>query len=200
MAPEIPIEITRGRTFEYGFLYADDEQAYLPITGMPSVAPVRLTVAGHNIPDGWPISIVCVKAPQELNTAPDEPEFVTVVDVDTIELNNLNAHCWKTFSGSGLVAFSRPADLTGWQARAQVRDRINGTVLFTWHSDPDEEPDGELEVDIAGAAFVLRLTDEQAAALSWRAGVYDVEVIAPGGESFPLVAPSPISVVDVVTK
>lgn len=43
MAPEIDMIITRGKTFEFGFLYAEDELLYLPITAMPSTAPVRVT-------------------------------------------------------------------------------------------------------------------------------------------------------------
>ena len=79
MAPEIPITIQRGKTFEFGFLYAEDELLYLQIVGMPSKAPVRLTVPGHGVPDGWPVQVTCVKAPAELNTPDDESRLAKVV-------------------------------------------------------------------------------------------------------------------------
>lgn len=199
MAEQIDITIIRGKTFEFGFLYAEDELLYLPITAMPSTAPVRLTVVGHGVPDGWPVRVTCVKAPAELNTPDDESQIAKLVDVDTIELNALNAHCWKAFSGSGLLVLNKPMDLTGWQCRAQVRDKVGGNVLFTWHSDPAESPDGEIEVDVAGGAFVLKMDAAVAAALEWKRGVYDVEAISPSGEVYPVTAISQVTVEDEVT-
>ena len=198
-APEIPITIQRGKTFEFGFLYAEDELIYLPITGMPSKAPVRLTVEGHGVPDGWPVQVTCVKHPAELNTPDDESQIVKLVDADTVELNALNAHCWKAFSGSGLLVLNKPMDLTGWHCRAQVRDRVGGEVLFTWHSDPAESPDGEIEVDLARSTFVLKMDAATAAALEWKRGKYDVEAIAPGGEIYALTDISDVEVTDEVT-
>ena len=199
MAEQIDITITRGKTFEYGFLYAEDDLLYLPITSMPSKAPVQLTVVGHGVPDGWPVRVTCVKHPVELNTPDDESQIAKLVDVDTIELNALNAHCWKAFSGSGLLVLNKPMDLTGWHCRAQVRDRVGGEVLFTWHSDPAENPDGEIEVDLARSTFVLKMDAATAAALGWKRGKYDVEAIAPGGEVYALTAISDVEVSDEVT-
>lgn len=199
MASVIDITIVRGKTFEFGFLYGEDDLLYLPITGMPSKAPVRLTVEEHGVPDGWPVQVACVKAPAELNTPDDEYQVAKVVDGDTIELNAVNAHCWKAFSGSGLLVLNKPLDLTGWHCRAQVRDRVGGTVLFTWHSDPGENPDGEIEVYVAGSAFILKIDAATTAGLDWTRGVYDVEAIAPGGEVYPVTAISSIEVLDEVT-
>ena len=198
-APEIPITIQRGKTFEFGFLYAEDELLYLPITGMPSTAPVWLTVEGHGVPDGWPVRVTCVRHPAELNTPDDGHQIAKLVDADTIELNAVNAHCWRAFSGSGLLVLNKPMDLTGWHCRAQVRDKPGGTVLFTWHSDPAESPDGEIEVDLARSTFVLKMDAATAAALEWKRGKYDVEAIAPGGEIYALTAISDVEVADEVT-
>jgi hypothetical protein len=199
MAEQIDIVITRGKTFEFGYLYADDELVYKSITAMPSAAPVRLTVVDHGIPDGWPVQVKCLKAPVELNSADDEHYFVKVIDVDTIELNSVNAHCWKAFSGSGLVVFPKPVDLTGWSCRAQVRDKVGGNVLFSWHSDPAENPDGEAVVDEVLGAFFLKMDAGTAKDLDWKRGIYDAEAIAPGGEVYPLTAISSVTVEDEVT-
>lgn len=199
MAPEISLIITRGKTFEFGFLYAEAELLYLPITAMPSTAPVRLTVVGHGVPDGWPVQVQCVKSPTQLNSCEGEHYIARVIDADTIELNTVNAHCWKAFSGSGLLVFNKPMQLTGWSCRAQVRDRVGGEVLFTWHSDPGENPDGEAEVDVALSQFVLKMDADVAAGLGWKRGVYDVEAIAPGGEVYPVTAIGQITVSDEVT-
>lgn len=201
MAPEIDITITRGKTFEFGYLYADDELVYKPITAMPSTAPVRLTVAGHGVPEGWPVQVKCVKAPTELNSAEGEYQFAKVVDANTLELNALNAHCWKSFSGSGLVVYSKPAALTGWKVRAKIRDKVGGTVLFTWASDPAESPSagGSAVVDVALSAFVLGMTAATAAAITWTKGVYEVEAIDPAGAVYPVTAISAVTVASEVT-
>lgn len=199
MAEQIDITITRGKTFEFGFLYAEDELLYLPITAMPSTAPVRLTVVGHGVPDGWPVQVQCVKSPAELNSAEDERYIARVIDADTIELNAVNAHCWKAFSGSGLLVLNKPMQLTGWHCRAQVRDRAGGEVLFTWHSDPGENPDGDVDVDVAQSAFVLRADAATTGGLTWKRGVYDVEAIAPSGEVYAVTAVSAVTVESEVT-
>lgn len=209
MAEQIDITITRGKTFEFGFLYADDEPRQVLITGMPSKVPLRLTVVGHGLPDGWPFWVSCVKSPAELNTAVEsddavevmsaEPYFVKVVDVDTIEVPGVIASCWKAFSGPGVLLTLPPIDLTGWQCRAQVRGKVGGDVLFSWHSDPAENPDGEAVVDVALSTFFLKMDAATAQLLPWRKGVYDFEAIAPGGEVYPLTAISSITVEDEVT-
>lgn len=200
MAPEIDLTIYRGKTFEFAYLYADDELVYLPITAMPSKAPVRLTVMSHGLPDGWPVQVSCVKAPDELNTREGERSVVSVVDADTLELNALNAHCWRPFSGGGLVVANKPVDLAGWQCRAQVRDKVGGAVLFNWHSDPAQNPDGVIEVDVSASAFVLKIDAATSADLAWKRGVYDVEAIAPNGEVYAITAVSRIDVLGEVTQ
>ena len=209
MAEQIDIVITRGKTFEFGFLYADDEPRQVLITGMPSKVPLQLTVVGHALPDGWPFWVSCVKTPAELNTCVDsddanevmsaDPYYVKVVDADTIEVPGVIASCWKAFSGPGVLITRPPVDLTGWSCRAQVRDKPGGNVLFSWHSDPAENPDGEAVVDVALGAFFLKMDADTAKDLDWKRGLYDAEAIAPGGEVYPLTAISSVTVEDEVT-
>lgn len=210
MAEQIDLTITRGKTFEFGFLYADDESRQVLITGMPSQVPLRLTVVGHGLPDGWPFWVSCVKSPTELNTGVDSDDAfevmgadhyrVKVIDVDTIEVPGVVAACWKAFSGPGVLITRPPVDLTGWKCRAQVRDKVGGQVLFSWHSDPSESPDGEAIVDVALGQFVLTMSAADAEALTWKKGVYDLEAIAPGGQVYPVTAVSSITVESEVTK
>lgn len=209
-APEIPITIQRGKTFEFGFLYAEEEPRQMTITGMPERVPLRLTVPSHGLPDMWPFWVSCVKAPAELNSPVKSDRALEVmqvgdqlyakpVDADTIEVPGVVAHCWKSFVGTGLLLTFPPVDLAGWHCRAQVRDKPGGTVLFTWHSDPAESPDGEIEVDLVRSTFVLKMDAATAAALEWKRGKYDVEAIAPGGEVYALTAISDVEVADEVT-
>jgi hypothetical protein len=193
----IPLEIARGKTLRFRMQTANGEKKlYTPITGMPSTAPVRLTAPNHGIPDDWPIQIACVKTPQELNTAPGVNLPVIVVDENTIELNAINAHCWKPYSGGGLIVWPEPADLTDAIIRGTVRDKVGGNILFRWHSDPAQPHDGLIVIDPSG--YDLTATDEVTAALTWKKGVYDVECEI-AGEVYSLVPISPVTVIDELT-
>jgi hypothetical protein len=196
-AQSVPLTITKGKTFAFGFLYADEAKTYKPITAMPQLSPVRLTVTAHGIPDGWPVQISCVKTPTELNTPDGDYVLAKRIDADTIELPNVNAYCWKAYSTGGLVVFNTPVDLTGWTCRAQVRDKIGGTLLFSWHSDPLENPDGLIDIDGSGMTF--NIDAATTAALPWSKGTYDAELIDPDGIVFSMVGPSQVTVASEVT-
>jgi len=166
---------------------------------MPTKAPTRLTVEDHGIPDGWPVQVTCVSNPIELNTDEGQRRIAKVVDADTIEFNDFNANCLRPYTSGGLVVFNKPEDLTGWKARAQIRDREGGVLLFSWHSDPLENPDAEITVDVARSMFVLNMSPTQTEALAWRRAVYDLEAISPSGEVYAVTAISQVNVVGEVT-
>ncbi|MFK3971122.1 hypothetical protein ACI2KS_10385 [Pseudomonas sp. NPDC087358] len=199
-APVVDINIVKGKTFEFMYRYADQELAYLPISGMPSTAPVRLTVVNHGIPDGWPISIEGVKQPEELNTGDGDVYIASVVTSSVIELNSVRSDNWRAYIPSGSVIFNRPFDLTGCSARMQIRDRVDGKILLTLNSDSSTEPDGIIEIDTSLAALVVRLTPAVTTAITWRQGVYDLELITPSGDVYPVTAISKVRIGDEVTR
>lgn len=199
-APVVDITIVKGKTFEYMYRYADQELVYLPITAMPSTAPVRLTVANHGIPDGWPISIEGVRQPEELNTGDGDFYIASVDGTSTVELNAVRSDNWRSFITSGSVIFNRPFDLTGCSARMQIRDRVDGNVLLSLSSDDTADRDGVIEIDNSLSALIVRLTPATTAAITWRAGVYDLELITPGGDVYPITAISKVKIGDEVTR
>lgn len=199
MAEPFDLTIVKGKTFEVGFCYASDELQYLEIEAMPKKAPVRLTLTQHNIPDGWPVRIECVSQPKELNTADDAPYFVRVIDADTIEINSLNGHCWKPLSGGGLVIFNKPVDITGWEFRAQFKDKIGGTTLVKFSSDPADAPDCMAFVDPSLSLFSLKMSAEKTALIDWKKAVYDAEAVTPAGEVYQVAGLSAVTIVDEVT-
>jgi hypothetical protein len=199
-APVVDINIVKGKTFEFMYRYADEELVYLPISGMPNTAPVRLTITNHGIPDGWPIRIEGVRQPAELNSADDDYYIATYLDANTVELNAVRADLWRTYVPGGVAIINRPFDLTGCSARMQIRDRIGGTVLLSLDSDTTTEPDGEIEVDETLAALIVRLTPTVTAAIAWLKGVYDLELVTPGGSVYPITAISKVTVGAEVTR
>lgn len=198
-APTFKLNIVKGKTLKQTLLYADTTLKYKPIVAQVSTAPVRFTVTTHGIPDGWPVRIQGVTAPTELNTEDGASVAAYTVDANTVEINALDSSAWGAFTVSGHLVFSAPADLTGWKLRMQVRDKIGGIVLLTLSSDPTDMPDGEIELDVPGSAFTLKLSAEKSAALAWSSGVYDIEAVLPDGSVIGVISPSPVLVSQEVT-
>lgn len=73
---------------------------------------------------------------------------------------------------------SSPIDLTGCTARMQVREEVESTTVLLSLT---TENDG---IALGGAAGTIDLyvSDEDTAAITWDAGVWDLEVVHPGGE------------------
>ncbi len=199
-APVVDITIVRGKTFEFMYRYAESELEYARITGMPSSAPVRLTALDHGIPDGWPIRIEGVRHPVELNTPDGEYQFAKRVDESTIELNDFVADQLRAYSSGGTIIFSKPFDLTGCSARMQIRSSVNGDVLLTLSSDPLDEADGEITVQVDLAGLAVRLSPTATAAITWNRGVYDLELITPEGNVYPITAVSSVTIGAEITR
>lgn len=202
-APVVDITIAKGKTFEFAYRYADENLVYLPISGIPSTTPVRLTVTAHGIPDGWPVRVEGLKQPEELNndfSGCASYYFAKVINEDTIELNRVSAAGWRSYSGGGSVVIHQPYDLTGHSARMQVRDRVHGSILLTLSSDAFADRDGSIELDTALSSIIVKLEPPVTADIAWRTGVYDLELITPDGDVYPVTDVSRVSVGPEVTR
>lgn len=199
-APAVDINIVKGKTFEFMYRYADHDLVYAPISAMLNTAPVRLSVIDHGVPDGWPVRIEGVRQPVELNNDPDSYYIATVNGPSTIELNAVRADEWRPYSSGGSVIYNRPFDLTGCSARMQIRDRADGKLLLTLNSDQSTDPDGEIEIDVNLAAVIVRLSPAVTTAITWTRGAYDLELITPDGNIYPITAISKVTVGEEVTR
>lgn len=73
---------------------------------------------------------------------------------------------------------SAPVDLTGATARMQVRDKLSSpAVLLELTSD-----NGGIVLGGAAGTVTLYMDDAATAAITWSAGVYDLEVVLAGGD------------------
>jgi hypothetical protein len=200
-APEIELTIAKGKTFEQALFYAEGDGYPLEITGVPSLVPVRITIPSHGLPDDWPITIDCVTNPVELNGY----YGVRVIDADTVSLLDeenrfVVGQCWKRiWSGGGVVRYPAMANITGWTARAMFRRRIGDTVpVLTFTTEPGA--DGLFIVDPLTSSFTLTLSAQVTETLALMTGVWDAEAVDPLGRIYPLVAVSPFSVTNEVTR
>lgn len=163
--------IRKGKTFSHVLRWESPTFVYRPIDSIPQKAPLRLKVPGHGCPNGWRVEIQSVKGMKELNEIKAQ---VTVVDADHVELNAINAEDFKPYSSSssGFLVFRSPIDMTGMSARMAIKDKVGGTELLRL----DTTNDG-LAIDAAECSITIHISADETAALMWKRGVYDLEIV-----------------------
>lgn len=173
--------IVKGDTFSQVVRWEAPPVIYKPITNIAQVAPVSITVAAHGIPDGWRVAVASVKGMTEINAQnapPKDSEYrpASVVDVNTITLNDVNAFEFSRYLTGGYVQFNTPVDLTGFTARMSIKDAAGGIELLRL-----DTVNGRVAVSNATKTITLTIDAATTAALPWDAGVYDFEMVSAGG-------------------
>lgn len=194
----IPITIVRGKTFFKVFGWSSGRRLYRAITNITNTAPCRVTVPDHGVPDGWPVRISDVRGMTAINDDPtrspnrvpgDGYKMATVVDVDTIEINDFNALSLPAYIGGGVVEYFEPRDITDFQARSQIRDADNNPLL-----DLTTE-NGRIILDPVRAKIIMYIDADTTALQSWDSGVYDIEMVKEGFVESLTGVPSSVGVV-----
>lgn len=158
--------------------------SYASISAVAQAAPLRVTVPGHGIPDGWRVAIMNVKAVGDFGAANNPPKdnelhTVTVIDADTIEFNAINGAAFRAHTGGGQLAWHTPVDLNLYVgARMNVRDKVGGVLVANWTTDTNE-----LERDVANDSLWLRLDDLVTETMTAKNKVFDIELIRTGGDA-----------------
>ena len=177
--------IRQGETFNHVIMWATSEMVYKPISAIPSVAPLRLTVVSHELVTDVPVAVTAVKGMVELNAEVDEDGTVdesayvpaTRIDQDTIELNSVNGAGFKPYVSGGYIQYRKPVDLSSYPtARMTIKDRVGGTVLMELTS-----ATGDIVISNTTKKITVVISDEDTAAITWKRGVYDLEVEAYDG-------------------
>lgn len=88
-----------------------------------------------------------------------------------------------------------PVDLTGFTARSQVRADVDApAVLVEMNTE-----NGGIVLGAGPGTIDLYIAADNTAVFTWESGVYDLELVAPGGDVTRLVA-GPVSVSREVTR
>lgn len=182
------LTIVQGSTFQQVLRWESPTFVYKQITGITQAAPAVITATGHGVPDGWRVAIVSVKGMTEinaLNNPPKESEYrkATLLDANSIELNSVNAAEFTPYASGGYVQYRVPVDLSGYSARMDIRDKIGGTLLQELDSST-----GEILLDNTLKTITLFLEAAVTEAITWKKGVFDLEMLGPAGLVVPLVS------------
>src|SRR6185312_10219966 len=117
--------IGKGTTYILPYRYGSEPIVYKPITAKVSDTPLRLTVPGHGLTDGWPVALTDTGWPQlSAKTWPPcatDNLRATVVDADTIEFNTIDAkRLTGDYAAGGVLAYLTPVSLAGASASFDV--------------------------------------------------------------------------------
>ena len=178
MAATKDLAIPQGRTFSLALRWETAPVIYKAITGIAQTAPVRITVPAHGIPDGWRVAITNVKGMTAINADANkindrDYHQATVIDANTVEINDINAAGFKPYASGGYIQFGTPVDLTGFKARMAIKNRVGGTVLYTLTTE-----NGGIVIDAAAKLVTLNISAVDTAAMTFTTGVYDLEMVS----------------------
>jgi hypothetical protein len=185
------LTIVKGKTFSRVIRWSAAPYLYKPITAITKAAPVVITSAGHGIPDGWQVAVVSVVGMKEINeTIPTSARSfssvshkATVADANSISINDINSSQYTAYTSGGYIQMLSPVDLTSYTARMSIKDRVGGTELIRLST-----ANGRIVVDNTNKVITLTLEAAATAALTWRSGVYDLEMIGPAVASTDIVS------------
>jgi hypothetical protein len=173
--------IQQGKTFPQVLRWECLPIIYKPITAISKTAPVRITAVGHGIPAGWRAVVVSAKGMTQINaenTPPKDGDYhqATVIDVDNVEFNDVNAADFKTYLSGGYLQYNTPVDLAGFTARMSIKDKIGGTELVRL-----DTTNGGIAIDNVLKTITITMSATATAALTWKKAVYDLELVSASG-------------------
>ena len=112
------------------------------------------------------------------NTPPRPTDYhaATVVDANTITLNDVNSAGYSTYASGGYVQYNTPVDFAGFTARMTIKDKVGGTALETM-----TDANVKIVLDNTARTITLLLSATVTAAYTWTKGVYDLEMVSGSG-------------------
>jgi hypothetical protein len=184
MTKKLNLTIRQGETFQRIIRWERPPFIYRAITGITKAAPVEITAPGHGLVNGWRAAVVTVGGMEEINaphTPPRDNEFhqVTVLDVDTVTINDINSAEYSPYTSGGYLQFYTPVDLTGYTAEIDIKDRLGGAVLMSLST-----VNGRIVLDLSNKTITLTIPAAATASdvLTWTKGVWDLEMKSPTGQ------------------
>ena len=154
----LTIALTAGASLDVAIRQEQTTLAFKAITGMSQTAPLRVTAAGHGLPNGWRAGVQNAKGSTAFNVPWNrvrdaDLQRVKVVDADTIEFPAINASGWSAWTSGGELVFYPPLDLSIYTAADLIV-----TNPYSGDETTFTRAAGKLEIDTATASVWLRLT------------------------------------------
>ena len=194
---EQDIVILQGATLSTLLQWCSSDPVHKTISAVDTGLPTLITVTGHGLTQRTPVWITNVRGPRALNTdgyRDCEPRMATVVDQDTLAID-FDSGSLSAYQDGGVLTYYPPLDLTGYEARMQIRASRNAAaVLLELNTD-----NGGIVITAATGTIERRIAATDTADLSFLTGVYDLELTRPDGFVVRL-AQGAVNVVPEVTR
>ncbi len=171
---KLNLKIYQGSTFRQVLRWASSTKVYVPITNITKSAPVVITAANHAAPLGWRVKVVGAGGMKEINQL--DYQIVTDKTTDTVTLNQINSLGFTTYTSGGVLEYNQPVQLTGYTARMQIREKVGSDTVL--HSLTTEN--GGILLDTTLQTITLLIPDETTATFTFKAAVYDLEMLKSG--------------------
>jgi len=180
MAARLNLNIRQGETFLRVIRWETPPFIYKPITAILQSGPVSITSTGHTLKTGWRVAVVSVNGMEEINAVFDPPrdhEFkqCIVVDPNTVQINTVNSSDYTAYTSGGYLQFYTPVDMTSYTARMTIKNKVGGVIQLALVSP------GDIVIDNTNHTITLTITATATAAITWKTGVYDFEMVSPTG-------------------
>lgn len=171
--------LVQGKRFQKVFRWPQDVKIYKQISAMPQKVPVRFTVTGHGVPDGWTVRVTGVRGPSQIN---DRDLKATVVDANTVEFNSLNAGDMPDWVSGGYLEYFQPVDLTGYSGQVMLKESVTDAAAALEISTSN----GRMIIDAANSKITFDVPAADLAAMTKFNGIWDWEMTKAGVTVSPL--------------
>lgn len=170
--------IQQGKTLERLVRVETVPVVYKAITAISKAAPCRITSPAHGAVDGWRVAVTgLASGPIELNASkipPRDRDFkaATVVSSSIVELNEVSSADLDAYVSGGFLVYYTPVSLSGCAARMQIKNKVGGEQLLLLTTG-----NGRLVLDDAAKTVLMIVDATTMAAITWKKGVYDLELV-----------------------
>ena len=181
MTTALNLVIRQGETFQRVIRWEAPPYTYKAITGITKAGPAAVTAVSHGLKTRWRAAIVSVLGMVTINAKHSPPrdaelKQITVVDADHVTFNEINSSDYPAYTSGGYLQFFTPVDLTGYSAAMTIKDRVGGTILTTLTI-----ANARITLNASTNTINLYIAAADTAALTWKKGVYDLELTGPTG-------------------
>lgn len=178
-AGKVHLEIQQGEDFSFPFRWATSTPTFKAITGITKAAPPVITATGHGLVNGWPVALTNVGGMTQINGSnpPEVTDYraATVLSSGTLSLP-IDASGYSTYTSGGVLQYPTPRSLSGYTARMQIRARVTSSTTLLELTTANSR----ITIDDTTKLITLSLTAAVTAGLTWRQGVYDLEMVSGG--------------------
>lgn len=200
------IVIKKGATYRHMLRWESTLRAYAPITGITRAGPCVITAPAHGMPNGWRIDrITSVVGMKQINTHQliagqfARTNFgrqfpngfpASVVDANTLRIQNLNSSEFAAYVSGGVVEYNTPIVLAGYTARMQIRASVDSaSPLLSLTSEAND-----IVIDDITKTILIQIPATTTAGLTFRYGVASLEMEDSGGIVTHLIDSAPVVV------